>query len=53
MRTPLLLAAIGFTLLFIALHLKGMQNEILRRRVKAMRLAQVERGDRLVSAQAE
>ncbi len=53
MRTPLLLSAIGFTLLFFALHLKGMQNEILRRRVKAMRLAQVERGDQLFSASAE
>lgn len=53
MRTPLLLSAVGFTLLFIALHLKGMQTEILRRRVKTMRLAEVERGDRLFSAQAE
>ena len=43
----------GFTLLFIALHLKGMRTEILRRRVKALRLAEVERGDRLLSAQAE
>ncbi|HEX2840760.1 heme ABC transporter permease [Hyphomicrobium sp.] len=53
MRTPLLLSAVGFTLLFIALHLKGMQNEILRRRVKAMRLAQVEHGDQLFSVRAE
>ncbi|HYD15155.1 MAG TPA: heme ABC transporter permease [Hyphomicrobium sp.] len=53
MRTPLLLSAIGFTLLFIALHLKGMQNEILRRRVKTLRLAEVERGDRLFTASAE
>jgi heme exporter protein C len=53
MRTPLLLSAVGFTLLFIALHLKGMQNEILRRRVKAMRMAQVERDERLFSAGAE
>ncbi len=53
MRTPLLLSAVGFTLLFIALHLKSMQTEILRRRVKTMRLAEVERGDRLFSAQAE
>src|SRR5690606_24440949 len=53
MRTPLLLSAVGFTLLFIALHLKGMQNEILRRRVKAMRVAEVERGERLFSAGAE
>ncbi|MCC7253338.1 heme ABC transporter permease [Hyphomicrobium sp.] len=53
MRTPLLISAVGFTLLFIALHLKGMQNEILRRRVKALRLAEVARGDRLASAGAE
>lgn len=53
MRTPLLLSAIGFTLLFFALHLKGMQNEILRRRVKALRVAEVERGDRAFSAGAE
>jgi heme exporter protein C len=49
MRTPLLISAAGFTLLFVALHLKGMQNEILRRRVKALRLAEVERGERLFS----
>ena len=53
MRTPLLIAAVGFLLLFIALHLKAMQNEIMRRRVKAMRVAEVERGDRLMSAGAE
>lgn len=45
MRTPLLISALGFTLMFIALHLKGMQNEILRRRVLSLRLAEVERGD--------
>lgn len=45
MRTPLLLSALGFTLMFIAMHLKGMQNEILRRRVLALRMAEVERGD--------
>lgn len=44
MRTPLLLSALGFSLLFFALHLKGMQNEILRRRVKAMRIAAIEQG---------
>ncbi len=53
MRTPLLISAIGFTLLFFALHLKGMQNEILRRRVKTMRLQQVERDERAFSAEAE
>ncbi|WP_072397524.1 heme ABC transporter permease CcmC [Hyphomicrobium sp. CS1GBMeth3] len=53
MRTPLLISALGFTLLFIALHLKAMQNEILRRRVKTLRLAEIERGERAFSAQAE
>ena len=46
MRTPLLISAVGFTMLALALHLKGMQNEILRRRVKALRIAEVEQGDR-------
>ena len=53
MRTPLLISAIGFTMLFIALHLKGMQTEIVRRRVKTMRMAEVERDERLFSAGAE
>jgi len=52
MRTPLLISAVGFTLLFFALHLKGMQNEIMRRRVKALRLAEVERGEQLASSTA-
>ncbi|MDQ8698524.1 heme ABC transporter permease [Hyphomicrobium sp. LHD-15] len=52
MRTPLLLSAIGFTLLFFALHLKAMQNEILRRRVKSLRLAEVERGERTFAERA-
>lgn len=43
MRTPLLISAAGFSLLFFALHMKAMRNEILRRRVKAMRMAEVER----------
>ena len=41
--TPLLVMAAGFTVLFIAMHLKAMQNEILRRRVKALTLAEIER----------
>ncbi|MBN8913121.1 MAG: heme ABC transporter permease [Rhizobiales bacterium] len=53
MRTPLLISAVGFTLLFIALHLKAMQTEIVRRRVKAMRMAQVERDEQRFSAGAE
>jgi heme exporter protein C len=51
MRTPLLISAVGFTMLALALHLKGMQNEILRRRVKALRIAEVEQsGDRAAVA---
>ncbi len=41
--TPLMVMAVGFTALFIALHLKAMRNEILRRRVKALRQRLVER----------
>ena len=40
---PLLVMAAGFTVLFVAMHLKAMRNEILRRRVKAMTLGEVER----------
>jgi heme exporter protein C len=34
--------AAGMTVLFAALHLKAMRNEILRRRVKALRTVEVE-----------
>lgn len=43
MRGPLWLSIIGFGLLFAALHMKAMRNEILRRRVKSLTLAEVER----------
>lgn len=33
---PLLISAVGFTLLFFALHLTAMRTEILRRRVRAL-----------------
>ncbi|MBC8130494.1 MAG: heme ABC transporter permease [Rhizobiaceae bacterium] len=33
---PLLISAIGFTLLFFALHLTAMRTEVLRRRVRAL-----------------
>jgi heme exporter protein C len=36
--TPLLLMTVAFTLLFITLHLAAMRNEILRRRVRTLRL---------------
>ncbi len=41
--TPLLISALGFTLVFVSMHLKAMRNEVLRRRLKSMRMAQVER----------
>jgi heme exporter protein C len=40
---PLLTMTIAFTLLFVALLLAAMRNEILRRRVRSMRLMQAQR----------
>jgi heme exporter protein C len=37
---PLLSMAIAFTLLFVTLHLAAMRNEILRRRIRTLRLMQ-------------
>ena len=34
--------ALGMTALFAVLHVKAMRNEILRRRVKALRMVEVE-----------
>ena len=39
---PLLVMAVGMTALFAALHLKAMRNEILRRRLKTLRMAEVQ-----------
>jgi heme exporter protein C len=39
---PLLWMAIAFTLLFVTLHLAAMRNEILRRRIRTLRLMQVQ-----------
>ena len=50
--TPLLIMAAGFTLLFIAMHLKAMMNEILRRRLKALIVQEVERSARTPVVQA-
>lgn len=47
MRLPLLVMAFGFTVMFFAMHLAAMRNEVLRRRVKALRLSEVERRDSL------
>jgi len=41
---PLVVMALGFTCLFFAFHLKAMRNEILRRRVRALRGAEIARG---------
>jgi heme exporter protein C len=53
MRWPLLVMAIGFTILFFAMHLKAMRNEVIRRRVKAMRTQAVAGRDRLAAQAAE
>lgn len=51
--TPLLVNALGFTLLFFALHLKAMRNEIMRRRVKALTVAEVSRARAQEAAPAQ
>jgi heme exporter protein C len=43
---PLMISALGFTLLFLTLHLMAMRTEILRRRVTAMRRIAARRADR-------
>jgi heme exporter protein C len=43
---PLLISALGFTMLFFTLHLMAMRNEIWRRRVMAMRYVAARRADR-------
>ncbi len=42
-RWPLWTMALGFLLAFVAMHLKAMRNEILRRRIKALTRQAVER----------
>ena len=51
MRWPLLVMAVGFTLLFFSMHLKAMRNEVMRRRVKAMRAQVVAGRDRLAASE--
>ncbi len=50
---PLLVMAAGFALAFVAMHLMAMRNEILRRRVKALTLAEVSRTGASLSAGAK
>ncbi|KPL55882.1 heme ABC transporter permease [Prosthecomicrobium hirschii] len=40
MLWPLLVTALGFTVLFVTLHLMAMRNEILRRRIRTLRMLQ-------------
>jgi heme exporter protein C len=46
MLYPLLVSALGFTALGLALHLAGMRTEILRRRVRSLSILEAERLDR-------
>ncbi len=39
---PLIIMALAFTCLFFTLHLAAMRNEILRRRVRSMRMMQAQ-----------
>jgi heme exporter protein C len=43
LRWPLLVMAAALTMLFFAMHMQAMRNEILRRRVKALMLTEVDR----------
>jgi len=45
MLYPLLVMAVGFTLLGLALHMAGMMTEILRRRVRTLTILEAERLD--------
>jgi heme exporter protein C len=50
---PLLISALGFTLLFAALHMKGMRNEVQRRRLRSLQMAEVQRSRAGSAAVAE
>ena len=47
---PLLVVAVGFTLLFVTLHVGAMRNEILRRRVRVLQMMQARASSSDVSA---
>ncbi len=46
---PLLVMAAGFTVMFITMHLHAMRNEITRRRVKNLSIAEVDRMNEQIS----
>jgi len=47
---PLLISALGFTLMFFTFHIMAMRAEIWRRRVSAMRRMMAKRADRDAAA---
>lgn len=53
MRWPLLVMASAFTLMFFAMHLKAMRNEVLRRRVRSLRAQSAIGRDRFAAQPAE
>jgi heme exporter protein C len=53
MLWPLLVMAVGATCLFLTLHLAGMRNEILRRRVRALGLVAAQREDLPLASEAK
>jgi heme exporter protein C len=53
MLRPLFVMAIGFTLLFFALHMMAMRNEIWRRRVASMKKLAARNADRKRSKQIQ
>jgi heme exporter protein C len=50
---PLLYSALALGFLFFVLHLKAMQNEILRRRVKALQMAAAHRAEQRADQRAD
>jgi heme exporter protein C len=53
MLWPLVIMAVGATFLFLALHLAGMRNEILRRRVRALGLVAAQREEPQFGSEAK
>ncbi len=49
---PLLISAVGFSFMFFAMHIKGMRNEVLRRRLSALMVVEVQRARRSELADA-
>jgi heme exporter protein C len=52
MLWPLLIMAVAYTLLFVALHLMAIRNEILRRRIARLTMVAAARDDSFATALA-